>query len=154
MESTPGCVHMHGCESHGLAEQSTQTVSPLCFLRCVPVVRCAYFVSAGAAAEDAAKAAALGNNRRGNDDTKSGTTLAGDNNDVDGGDVDHSAGTLCLLDNPLTSLDAETREHVLQHCIHGVMRRGSPGVAVVVTCGEIDPAGKEQREKLDHFSLW
>ncbi|CAN0524001.1 unnamed protein product, partial [Ectocarpus sp. 8 AP-2014] len=36
------------------------------------------------------------------------------------------------------------REHVFQHCIHGVMRRGNPGVAVVVTCGEIDPAEKEQ----------
>ncbi|CAN0511798.1 unnamed protein product [Ectocarpus sp. 12 AP-2014] len=108
---------------------------------------CAYFVSAAAVADVAAKAAALGNNLPGDDDTKSGTTLADDHDGGDGGDggdVHHSAGTLCLLDNPLTSLDAETREHVLQHCIHGVMRRGNPGVAVVVTCGEIDPAEKEQ----------
>ncbi|CAB1098653.1 ABC [Ectocarpus sp. CCAP 1310/34] len=117
---------------------------PRCFLRCTPMVRCAYFVSAAAVADVAAKSAALGNNLPGDDDTKSGTALADDNDGGDGGDVHHSAGTLCLLDNPLTSLDAETREHVLQHCIHGVMRRGNPGVAVVVTCGEIDPAEKEQ----------
>ncbi|CAN0549657.1 unnamed protein product, partial [Ectocarpus sp. 12 AP-2014] len=110
----------------------------------VSLARCAYFVSAAAVADVAAKAAALGNNLPGDEDTKSGNTLADDNDGGDGDDVHRSAGTLCLLDNPLTSLDAETREHVLQHCIHGVMRRGNPGVAVVVTCGEIDPAEKEQ----------
>lgn len=43
---------------------------------------------------------------------------------------------LCLLDDPLSSLDAETRDHVAKHCIHGLLRR-NPGVAVIVACGEI-----------------
>ncbi|CAM9097657.1 unnamed protein product, partial [Laminaria digitata] len=51
--------------------------------------------------------------------------------------------TLCILDDPLTALDAETRDHVVQRCIHGLLRR-IPGVAVVVTCGEID-----ENEKTD-----
>lgn len=43
---------------------------------------------------------------------------------------------LCLLDDPLSSLDAETRDHVSKYCIHGLLRR-NPGVAVIVACGEI-----------------
>ncbi|CAN0046455.1 unnamed protein product, partial [Hapterophycus canaliculatus] len=43
-----------------------------------------------------------------------------------------SIATLCLLDDPLTSLDAHTRDHVLHRCIHGLMR-GNPRAAVVVT---------------------
>lgn len=143
---TPGYVHTYVRAKATGWRNKVDNRFPRYFLRCTPVVRCAYFVSAAAVADVAAKAAALGNNLPGNDDTKNGTTLADDNDGGDGGDVHHSAGTLCLLDNPLTSLDAETREHVLQHCIHGVMRRGNPGVAVVVTCGECDPAEKEQRE--------
>ena len=49
----------------------------------------------------------------------------------------HQQSTLCVLDDPLTALDAETRDHIVQRCIHGLLRR-IPGVAVVMTCGEID----------------
>lgn len=49
----------------------------------------------------------------------------------------HQQRTLCILDDPLTALDADTRGHVVQRCIHGLLRK-VPGVAVVVTCGEID----------------
>lgn len=45
---------------------------------------------------------------------------------------------LCLLDEPLASLDATTRDHVSQQCVHGLLRR-NPRAAVVVTCGEISP---------------
>lgn len=55
----------------------------------------------------------------------------------------HAATTLCLLDDPLTSLDAETRRHVLRHCFHGLMRRNPP-VALVISCGEM---GGDKGEK-------
>lgn len=46
---------------------------------------------------------------------------------------------LCLLDDPLTALDATTRDHVSQNCINGLLRR-NPGAAIVVACGEISPS--------------
>lgn len=44
---------------------------------------------------------------------------------------------LCILDDPLTSLDAHTRDHVAKHFIHGILRRNR-GIAVVMTCGGMD----------------
>lgn len=61
----------------------------------------------------------------------------------------HRQRTLCILDDPLTALDAETRGHVVQRCIHGLLRR-VPGVAVVVTCGEIDESESESNLVSNH----
>lgn len=87
--------------------------------------RCAYFASVAPAGP--ASSAAPSNSSGGyNIGTSSSSSPA--------------ATTLCLLDDPLTSLDAETRRHVLQHCFHGLMRR-NPRVALVVSCGEMEDDG-------------
>lgn len=46
---------------------------------------------------------------------------------------------LCLLDDPLSALDATTRNHISNKCIHGLLRR-NPDAAVIVACGEVSPS--------------
>lgn len=91
--------------------------------------RCAYFTSA-ATDTPASNSGGGGHGIRTSSSGSSGSSGGG-------GSSSHAATTLCLLDDPLTSLDAETRRHVLQHCFHGLMRR-NPRVALVISCGELD----------------
>lgn len=112
------------------------------------VIRCAYFASAASCDTDAGASSASAAPNGNNATTRNPRSLASQNDGDMSNKLDTTEGissaTLCLLDDPLTSLDAHTREHVLRHCIHGLMR-GNPRVAVVVTCGEIN-AGEGEGE--------
>lgn len=61
--------------------------------------------------------------------------------------------TLCILDDPLTALDAETRGHIAHRFIRGLLR-GIPGAAVVVTCGEINETESESNLPSDQTALY
>lgn len=56
-----------------------------------------------------------------------------------GGLKDTHRRVLCLLDDPLTSLDAQTQSHVMRHCVHDLLRRNS-STAVIVAWGETSGA--------------
>lgn len=111
------------------------------------VIRCAYFASAASSGADSGAGAYPAPLNRDTAGTHSLRGLVSYNEASRDNRQDSGSATLCLLDDPLTSLDAHTREHVLHHCIHGLMR-GNPGVAVVVTCGEIDPAEDKNRSSM------
>lgn len=73
------------------------------------------------------------------------SALSGDTTDI-------APSVLCLLDDPLTSLDATTRDHVSQHCIHGLLS-ANPGIAVVVACGEISPPVSSTLKGKEHATV-
>lgn len=112
-------------------------------------LRCAY--RALASADDAAtldESAATANYGSDNINSNSGNNSHNNSNSIITPSKkmpSHQRRTLCILDDPLTALDAETRDHIVQRCILGILRK-IPGVAVVVTCGEIDEnEGKSPR---------